>query len=265
MNALENDFLDRIAQGNVFARASEAYDMPVKNLVRLFNTYLYSATVPVVAPEETETAGKRSQQKIGEAMARLGERWRGEYLKYWDRFDLRDASKPELLAHLDETVARFKRPWEIQFAVSFPMTISMSAFEELYRDLLGSDGAFDAYRLLGGLENKTVETARELWRLSRRAVEMPEVRKVLEENAASDVVPALVGSAQGREFLARLDAYLDEYGHRGDLWGISYPTRAEDPTPAIKMLKDFMSVSGPSDFFPPLGFLSWVTGAGPSS
>ncbi len=25
---------------------------------------------------------------------------------------------------------------------------------------------------------------------------------------------------------------------------------------------DFMSVSGPSDFFPPLGFLSWVLGAG---
>jgi pyruvate,water dikinase len=251
VNALENDFAVRIAQGYGFARASEAYDMPVKNLVRLVNTYLYTAMAPAVAPEEMEAAGERSQKKVGEAMARLGERWRGEYLpeiqeylRDWDRFDLRSASTQELLAHLDETVARFKRLWEIHFTIAFPMMISMSVFEEFYRDLFGSDGAFDAFRLLQGLDNKTVQTGRELWRLSRRALKMPEVREVLEENAAADVVPALEGSTEGREFLTELNAYLDEYGHRGDLWGISFPTWAEDPTPAIKMLKDYVTQSG---------------------
>jgi pyruvate,water dikinase len=251
VNALEDAFFVRIAQGDGFARASEAYDMPVKNLVRLVNTYLYSAMAPTVAPEEMEAAGERAQQKIGEAMARLGETWRGEYLPEiqgylsdWDRFDLRGAPMPELLTHLDETVDRFRRVFEIHFTIAFPMMISMSVFEEFYRDLFGSDGAFDAYRLLGGLDNKTVETGRELWRLSRRALEVPQVRKVLEEESAADVVPALEGSAQGREFLAQLDAYLDQYGHRGDLWGISYPTWAEDPTPAIKMLKDYVTQSG---------------------
>jgi len=251
VNALEGEFLVRIAQGNGFARAREAYDMPVKMLVRLVNTYLYSAPAPVVAPEEMEAVGERSQEKIEEAMSRLGERWRGEYLpeiqeylRDWDRFDLRGASTPELLAHLDETVARFRRLWEIHFTIAIPMMVSVSTFEEFYRDLFGSDGAFDAYRLLQGLDNKTVETGRELWRLSRQALKMPEVREVLEENAAADVVPALEGSAQGREFLAELDAYLDQYGHRGDLWGISYPTWAEDPTPVIKMLKDYVTQSG---------------------
>ena len=251
VNALEGEFLVRVAQGNGFARAREAYDMPVKMLVRLVNTYLYSAPAPVVAPEEMEAVGERSQEKIEEAMPRLGERWRGEYLpeiqeylRDWDRFDLRGASTPELLAHLDETVARFRRLWEIHFTIVIPMMVSVSTFEEFYRDLFGSDGAFDAYRLLQGLDNKTVETGRELWRLSRQALKMPEVREVLEENAAADVVPALEGSAQGREFLAELDAYLDQYGHRGDLWGISYPTWAEDPTPVIKMLKDYVTQSG---------------------
>ena len=251
VNALEEEFLVRIAQGDGFARASEVYGMPVRNRVRLVNTYLYSAMAPAVAPEEMEAAGKRAQEKLGEAMSQLGERWRGkylpeiqEYLKAWDRFDLRGASMSQLLAHLDETVARFRRLWEIHFTIAFPMMISMSVFEEFYRDLFGSDGAFDAYRLLQGLDNKTVETGRELWRLSRKALEMPQVRKVLEENAAANVVPALEGSAEGREFFAELGAYLDEYGHRGDLWGISYPTWAEDPTPAIKMLKDYVTQSG---------------------
>jgi pyruvate,water dikinase len=203
------------------------------------------------SPEEMEAMGKRSQEKLGDAMARLGERWYGEFLpeirqhlEYWDRFDLRGASMPELLAHLDETVTRFRRLWEIHFTVNFPMMLSISMFEEFYRDLFGSDGAFDAYRLLQGLDNKTVETGRELWRLSREALEMPEVRKVLEEDAAADVLPALEDSTEGQEFLAKLNAYLDEYGQRGDLWGVSYPTWAEDPTPVIKMLKDYVTQSG---------------------
>jgi rifampicin phosphotransferase len=251
VNALEEEFLVRIAQGNGFARSSEAYDMPVKILVRCVNTYLYSALAPVVAPEEMEAMGELSQKKIEEAMAQLGERWRGEYLpeiqKYlrdWDRFDLRGASTPELLAHLDETVTRFRRVWEIHFTIVTPMMLSVSMFEEFYRDLFGSEGAFDAYRLLQGLDNKTVETGRELWQLSRQALKTREVRKVLEEVAADDVVTALEGTAEGRRFLAELDAYLDEYGHRGDLWGISFLTWAEDPTPAIKMLKDYVTQSG---------------------
>jgi phosphohistidine swiveling domain-containing protein len=253
VNALEDEFLIRIAQGYGFARAGELYEMPVKMLVRRINTYLYTAAAPVVPPEKMETVGRRSQEKIEDAMARLGERWRGEHLpeirehlRRWDRFDLRGASMPELLAHLDETVRRFRRVWEIHFTVVLPTMLSMSMFEEFYRDLFGSDGAFDAYRLLQGLNNKTVETGRELWRLSRRALGMPEVRRVLEENAAADVVPTLEGSAEGRKFLAYLDAYLDAYGQRGDLWGISYTTWAEDPTPVIKMLKDYVTQSGGS-------------------
>jgi rifampicin phosphotransferase len=252
VNTLEEEFLVRIAQGHGFARACEAYEMPIRLRARRINTYLYSTAAPVVSsPEEMEVMGERSQKKVGEAMSRLGESWCGEYLpeiqeylKDWDYFDLRGASMPELLDHLDETVARFRRLWEIHFIIALPMGASMSIFEEFYRDLFGSDGAFDAYRLLQGLDNKTVQSGRELWRLSRRALEMPEVRKVLEEKAAADVVPALEGSTQGREFLALLDAYLKEYGHRGDLWGISFPTWAEDPTPAIKMLKDYMTQLG---------------------
>jgi rifampicin phosphotransferase len=194
---------------------------------------------------------ERAREKVGAAMARLGEMWSTEflpeiqqYLKDWDGFDLRGASMPQLLAHLDETVARLKRLWEIHFILAFPMLMSVSTFEEFYRDLFGSEGAFDALRLLQGLDNKTVETGRELWRLSRKAREMPEVRKVLEKSAAADVVGALERSAEGREFLVQLDEYLEEYGQRGDMWGVGYPTWAENPTTVIKMLKDYMTQEG---------------------
>ena len=41
-----------------------------------------------------------------------------------------------------------------------------------------------------------------------------------------------------------------------------YPNVFSDPPASLGRAMDFMSVSGPSDFFSPLGFLSWVLGAG---
>ncbi len=40
-----------------------------------------------------------------------------------------------------------------------------------------------------------------------------------------------------------------------------YPNVFSDPPESLELAMDFLSVSGPSDFFPPLGFATWVTGA----
>jgi hypothetical protein len=45
---------------------------------------------------------------------------------------------------------------------------------------------------------------------------------------------------------------------------VSYPRRVykADPPRSFEVALDFMRVRAPSNYFPPLGFLSWVTGAG---
>jgi hypothetical protein len=40
-----------------------------------------------------------------------------------------------------------------------------------------------------------------------------------------------------------------------------YPNVFADPPESLELAMDFLSVRGPNDFFPPLGFLSWVFGA----
>ncbi len=40
-----------------------------------------------------------------------------------------------------------------------------------------------------------------------------------------------------------------------------YPNIFHNPPVSLELSMQFMAVAGPSDFFPPLGFLSWVTGA----
>jgi hypothetical protein len=41
-----------------------------------------------------------------------------------------------------------------------------------------------------------------------------------------------------------------------------YPNIFHDPPRSLELGMEFMSVRAPSDFFPPLGFLSWITGSG---
>jgi hypothetical protein len=61
--------------------------------------------------------GGQAQENVRPVLARLGEIWETEmlpevkeHLAYWDSFDLRGATMPELLVHFDETTRRFKRP-----------------------------------------------------------------------------------------------------------------------------------------------------------
>ena len=257
LTILDDDVLIHTLERHGFPRAAELYGMPIRPHARRINTYHYRAMVPVTtSPEEIETIGKRSQERLETVMYQLNDLLREEflpeieqYLEYWDGFDLHGASMPELLGHLDETMDRLERLWEIHFRVAFPIGLAPSMFEEFYRDLFGTEDPFEAYRLLPGLDNKTVESGQMLWQLSRKALEMPEVRKILGAKSAAEVRIALEESAEGREFLAELRAYLDEYGHRGDKWGLSYPTWVEDPTPVIMMLKDYTSQSdgGPGE------------------
>lgn len=230
-------------------RAAERYQAPIRFDAARINGYQYSSFhPPLVPPEELEAMGHRAQEKVGQAMARLGEIWETEWfpeikqhLDYWRSYDLRGATMPQLLDHLDQTLKRHERLWTIHFEVAFPMLMSVSLFDDFYRDTLGGEGAFDAYKLLQGFTTKTVESGEELWKLSRKALGIPSVRQVLETRAAQEVIPALEASAEGRAFLADLRAYLDVYGRRGDKFDMmGQPSWIEDPTPVIKNLKDFI-------------------------
>lgn len=180
-------------------------------------------------------------------MGRLGEAWASEWLpeieehlQYWESFDLVGASTPALIAHLGETIARTERLWEIHELCMTPAFLAISMFDDLYRDLFGSEHALEGYRLLQGFDNKTLETDRALWRLSRQARNALEVRQVLAEQPTGNVIPVLEQSTAGRAFSASLQAFLHEYGQRTEL-ALSSPRWIEDPTPAITNLQDYIA------------------------
>ncbi len=244
-------------------RIAQRYDLPIASAGRRFNTYAYAHITPLpLSPAAWAAQGASAQEKLGAAMARLREQWEGEFLPEiqqiladWAAFDLSTATMPALVEHLDAVIIARERLWDIHFLVWFPAYTAISLFEELYCELFGGEDvaspnsapapssaqAFDAYRLLQGFDNKTIETTHALWALSRRALTLPTVCQALQAKSTAAILAALEENAEGRAFLTDLRTYLDEYGQRGDKWVISVPSWIEDPTSVLKNLKDYIT------------------------
>jgi rifampicin phosphotransferase len=254
VTTLEGEFIaDAIGRG--MSHAMRRYEAPVDRMaIRILHGFMYQAMIPVTGTlEEMEARGRRAEALLMDVIGRLGEQWEEgwlpeirEHLRAMEVTDPRAVTEAGLLAMIDDYDERLVRLWEIHFEIVLPAYIVVSEFDELYRDLLEGEG-FDAYRLLHGFPTKTFEVGRDLWRLSRLALETPEVTAVLEAEAAVDIPVRLEEFAAGRAFLTELSRHLAEYGHRTTNWGLSTPSFIEDPRPVLKVLKDYVGQPDSAD------------------
>lgn len=228
-----------------FAKCVEHYHLPMARHICNLNTYVYTSMQEMLTPSLPEGG---DGQKIQATMGMLGELWQREWLPeikehlaYWESFDWNRANWAALRTHLDETERRTIRLAEIHFRLALPMLLALTSFEEMYQDLIEDASQLDAYTLLTDIENESVGSTRELWKLSRKALADPWVRSVLETNSPEAVMDKLSGSVEGKAFLSSLNAYLQAYGHRTDKLYVSFPTWNEDPTAVIQNLKIYMT------------------------
>lgn len=251
----------------------EQAGLPFQVRVERLNTYPYLGMVPKAAPPEAMLkamgllnraapgmfkalmrqmgAGMSKQQEaaLDPLIARFDAYWSEEvlpeikqHIAYFESSDLRGMSLDQLRAHLAETLRRVERMGALH-GVILPMLYAMSQFEELYCELFEGATTLEALRLTQGLDNKTMEGDRALWRLSRAARGMPEVLTVLSAHAAEAVIPALENSRGCQPFLADLRAWLAYYGQRlNSVFALGEPSWIEDPTPAIQNLQAYASL-----------------------
>jgi pyruvate,water dikinase len=229
--------------------AASAIQLPLRAITRRINTYSYLALAPLdIPPDEAARRTGLAEREITSAMECLAELWTGTHLPEikrhladWETYNPAASGLEELLSWLDASIQKTKRLYEIHFLVMFPVLSALSQFDELYRDVFGQDRPFDAYRLLQGFDNQTVQGGRALWQLSRQALALPAVATVLRSTSPREVPAALEQTDEGRVFLSALQLYLNNWGRRGDRWGWSYRSWIEDPTPVIKNLRDYIA------------------------
>jgi hypothetical protein len=130
-------------------------------------------------------AGKHAEETPKELISTFVQRWDDEWLPElkgyhatWDAFDLAAASVDSLLEHLDWTLDKFVRLWEIHFEIAVPFLVAPSMFHDMYSDVFGETEALHAYKLLQGIENASFIAGRELWSLSQSA-DSDEIRSLI--------------------------------------------------------------------------------------
>jgi pyruvate,water dikinase len=231
-----------------FNWALASYGVPLAMSTRHINFRWYFSVNPSVSDHALmPVLMGNGLANLEATIPRLGDLWANvwlpeveQHLAFWEGFDLTGATMRELLNHFSATIDRHERVWQIHFLQTFPVYMAMSAFDDLYQDLFGTGNSLDAYRLLQGLDNKTVELGRAFWQLSRQVLASPTLRAAFDEPDATGVLAALDESAKGRAFLASFDAFLDRWGRRGEQLGVSFVSWLEDPSPAIRQLREYI-------------------------
>ena len=215
---------------------------------RCFNGYLYSSRRTLLDDGAKKNAKKNNEVSQEEAMADMGRRWKEQWrpeilahLSFWDQFDLEGAASVDLAAHLAETWKRLPRLWTIHFAIVRPAYDAMGKlaeyYQELFEDYDEKNDPFAAQRLFQAMPNLTIEMGHALWDLSRRALEVPALAKLLR---TPDCTLDTLRAAEFAEFADALDLFLDQYGQRPPTWTIAHPTWREDPAPIFRNLRDYL-------------------------
>lgn len=231
-------------------RTAQAYDEAIVQRYDIsINHYLYTCLIPFDGPpEEMDARARRNRERVGAVSRRLAEVWQTEWLPelerhwaFWCSFGLAGADVAALGEHLEESLVRGARLYELHYQMGPPMWFAIDEFETFYGDLFPGTSKLDAHRLLQGFDNKTLEIGRALWRLRDVAKACPPVCCVLTELPAGRVWAALETFEEGLAFLSEMEAFLETYGHRSDLWDWGYPSWRDNPTPVINNLKNYLT------------------------
>lgn len=248
MTELDYSF-GKLLYKNGFNGGCAHHELPVRNNFRRINTYGYQSIGPVSHdPAELEELGRRAEQHLGAAMARILEAWDNETLPevqqsidFWSSFDFERASNEELASHLDASLTHFSNVWRLHFITVIPMLVAMSMFDDFYAEIFGDDDRFASFRLLQGFDSHTLEADRALYALSQIARDSSDIRAALDETETEAVISALQSSDEGSRFVKVLGEYLERWGKRHDgHFSFENPSWIEDPTPVLDNLRDYI-------------------------
>ncbi|MFT4041327.1 MAG: hypothetical protein QM692_24305, partial [Thermomicrobiales bacterium] len=237
-----------LASGAGLTQAAQEMDVPLAGYdARERNYYHFTRFTPIVpeSDEDAQRMGAAAEASGQRELGRMTERWQGEHLPRLFELTTQlqqnlpaEATNAELLASLDEAVAITSEAWTIHFRIALPMLLSMQIFDEFYAELFGGTEA-DGHALIVGLESESVKAGFGISDLAALAREQG-LAPVIIATPSDALLPALGELAAGQTFLTALNAYLDSYGLRQDLFDFAVPTWREDPSPALAAVRAYL-------------------------
>ncbi|MBU8908725.1 PEP-utilizing enzyme [Desertibacillus haloalkaliphilus] len=226
--------------------AFEKLKLPVKQFrVKMAKGYYYQ-TVPL--HDNVEERLKEHQEAMTSVFPRLMEIF-NEYveetiLPFYERLDeyqKQNLTLQEAEQKVIELDNMYKRIWSIHFEVVMPRLSMGVAIEEVYGELLNTKNTAEVYDLLLGTMNKSLETDRELWKLSLLVKGSSVLTKIFNTTNAEQLQATLEEVEEGRKFLDSVQSFLDVYGYRtANSHEFADETWIENPFHALKVIKNYL-------------------------
>jgi len=239
--------IDGRAFSNGIGKALRALQMPTKAiLTETMNGYWFHTPVPVSTdPGEMEAQIGRMQAELMKRAPTIFSDWENVLLPEVMTLNqkLRDypyASKStrEIAAFLDEVREDRERQWELHFMAVMPVMGCAFAFTEAYETIFGRSEDGENYQMLQGFPNKSVEAGQVLYDIAQDAP--PEIHELLSSTPVDRIFAELERTGAGKQYAARLDAYLESYGWRSDNFELANPSWREAPAPMLHNLRGFL-------------------------
>ncbi len=200
------------------------------------------------APPADEVVEERTRTRDAMA-ARLRDAWQRDFEPTIRRLchALRDRdydamSASEIAGVLPDLFAESGSAFGLTMVAAGGMLAAMLPFADFCKAVFGpSRGEALAGELVGGFASYTTDSEVRIWRLARVAERVPAVRDAILIGPDASAPAALRTVDGSAVFLARLDAYLDLYGWRPEMWiELTLPLWAEDPTPLLRLISGYL-------------------------
>lgn len=164
--------------------------------------------------------------------------------EFFDR-DLREVSHARLRDELNQIDKLFDRTGLVMLSASSNFLMSYVVTSELLKWWGRPEGAGRERELFGGMQVKSAEPGLALLELGRLLRRSYRLRRLVETTPASEVHGVLVAHSMHEDvadFLAALDEFRSEYGHRAPREAeLSTPRWREDTTFLFEVMKSFVA------------------------
>lgn len=215
---------------------------------RVTNRYVYTAIKPREAKEVPVAA--KYYGKVMPVYARKFLSWWNERLlpevqrnyQYLDNYDYANATLTDLMILLEDYLDICDRHLKLHWILNLAQFQASLEFRLTYQDVFGEIDDEEIGKILVSVDDKNWDSIRGLWQLKEYIKGHPELDKIFRSSDdAAQILDTLKSTPAAKEFLAKFDAYIKEFGYKTiypheyqfELW-------LENPVPAIELVREYL-------------------------
>ena len=219
-----------------------------QNQLLVFNGYPYVRSSTCGLSDE-EVAARARQLQLQEYLARKTNMWEAEVLPEVQSIlstvfpvPSSDSGIPQLQEYLERVLIMYERLWTLHWLMGMG---GGPGWPELFVEITGSDDPLAALELLQGQPNKTTELMDGLLRLVHTVNTSSSLESLFRETDEADLMAALEARPEARDFLERLEEFLEAFGYRtgtslGSVARLPTPPWRQDPALVFSVIKRYL-------------------------